>query len=101
MADENWERTMIERLATEGLLEQQRARRWGIFFKLLGFACVFLVLFLICWHRSAPASAAASTSALPLSSFEESSIAMGARVPTMSSPGCRPRSRTRERRVSC
>jgi protease IV len=47
MADENWERTMIERLATEGLLEQQRARRWGIFFKLLGFACVFLVLFLL------------------------------------------------------
>ncbi len=47
MADENWERTMIERLAKEGLLEQQRARRWGIFFKLLGFACVFLVLFLI------------------------------------------------------
>jgi protease IV len=46
MADENWERTMIERLATEGLLEQQRARRWGIFFKLLGFGCVFLVLFL-------------------------------------------------------
>jgi protease IV len=29
------------------LLEQQRARRWGIFFKLLGFACVFLVLFLV------------------------------------------------------
>ena len=47
MADENWERTMIERLAKEGLLEQQRARRWGIFFKLLGFACVFLVLFLV------------------------------------------------------
>jgi protease IV len=47
MADENWERTMIERLATEGLLEQQRARRWGIFFKLLGFGCVFVVLFLV------------------------------------------------------
>ena len=47
MADENWERTMIERLATEGVLEQQRARRWGIFFKLLGFGCVFLVLFLV------------------------------------------------------
>ena len=47
MADDNWERGVIERLATEGLLEQQRARRWGIFFKLLGFACVFLVLFLI------------------------------------------------------
>ncbi len=47
MADDNWERGMIERLATEGLLEQQRARRWGIFFKLLAFACVFLVLFLV------------------------------------------------------
>jgi protease-4 len=47
MPDENWERTMIERLATEGLLEQQRARRWGIFFKLLGFGCAFLLLFLI------------------------------------------------------
>jgi protease-4 len=47
MADDNWERSMIERLATEGLLEQQRARRWGIFFKLLAFACVFLVLFLV------------------------------------------------------
>ena len=36
--DENWERRIIEQLATEGLLEQQRARRWGIFFKLLTFA---------------------------------------------------------------
>ncbi len=43
----NWERGVIERLATEGLLEQQRARRWGIFFKLLGFALVFFVLFLV------------------------------------------------------
>ena len=37
MADENWERGVIERLATEGLREQQRARRWSIFFKLLTF----------------------------------------------------------------
>ncbi|HKE40728.1 MAG TPA: S49 family peptidase [Casimicrobiaceae bacterium] len=45
MAEENWERRIIERLATEGLLEQQRARRWGILFKLLTFAFLFIVLF--------------------------------------------------------
>jgi protease IV len=45
MADENWERRVIEQLATEGLLEQQRARRWGIFFKLLTFAFLFIALF--------------------------------------------------------
>ncbi|MEO8739861.1 MAG: S49 family peptidase [Casimicrobiaceae bacterium] len=44
MADENWERRIIEQLATEGLLEQQRARRWGIFFKLLTFTFLFFVL---------------------------------------------------------
>src|SRR5450432_3635497 len=44
MADENWERRIIEQLATEGLLEQQRARRWGILFKLLTFAFLFTVL---------------------------------------------------------
>src|SRR5215470_5207223 len=47
MADENWERRIIERLATEGLLEQQRARRWGIFFKLLTFAFLFVTLFVV------------------------------------------------------
>jgi protease-4 len=45
MAEENWERGVIERLASEGLREQQRARRWGIFFKLLTFAFLFLALF--------------------------------------------------------
>ena len=44
MADDNWERGVIERLATEGLLEQQRARRWGIFFKLLTFGLLFIAL---------------------------------------------------------
>ena len=40
----NWEQQAITELATEGLKEQRRARRWGIFFKLLGFAYLFLVL---------------------------------------------------------
>jgi protease IV len=44
MAGENWERDVIERLATEGLREQKRARRWGIFFKLLTFAFLFATL---------------------------------------------------------
>lgn len=44
----NWERRIIEKLATEALSEQRRRRRWGIFFKLLGFAYLtfFLVAFL-------------------------------------------------------
>ncbi len=33
-----WERDVLERIALEGVAEQRRARRWGIFFKLLGFA---------------------------------------------------------------
>ncbi|MBX6393618.1 MAG: S49 family peptidase, partial [Burkholderiales bacterium] len=48
MADDNnkdWERSVLERLAFSALKEQRRARRWSIFFKLLGFA--YLTLFLI------------------------------------------------------
>jgi protease-4 len=45
MAEESWERRVIEQLATEGLREQRRARRWGIFFKLLTFAVLFIGLF--------------------------------------------------------
>jgi len=44
MADDNWERGVIERLATEGLREQQRARRWSIFFRLLTFGLLFIAL---------------------------------------------------------
>ena len=46
MAEEHWEHGVIERLATEGLREQKRARRWGIFFKLLTFAFLFATLLL-------------------------------------------------------
>jgi protease-4 len=40
----NWERKVLEKLATEVLTEQRRRRRWGIFFKLLGFAYIGIVL---------------------------------------------------------
>lgn len=45
--NENWERGLLEKLATASLQEQRRARHWGIFFKTLTFAYLFLVLFLI------------------------------------------------------
>ena len=42
----NWERKVLEKLALEALAEQRRARRWGIFFKLLGFGYLAIVLVL-------------------------------------------------------
>ncbi len=44
--DGQWERGVIEKLALEALKEQRRSRRWGIFFKLLGFAYLTFVLVL-------------------------------------------------------
>jgi protease-4 len=43
---DNWERSVLEKLATSALHEQRRARRWGIFFKSLGFIYLFALLFL-------------------------------------------------------
>jgi protease-4 len=42
--NQEWERNLITKLATAALAEQRRARRWGIFFKLLTFAYISLVL---------------------------------------------------------
>ncbi|HZV53792.1 MAG TPA: S49 family peptidase [Rhodocyclaceae bacterium] len=42
--DPNWERRIIEKLALDAVAEQRRRRRWGIFFKLLGFAYLIIVL---------------------------------------------------------
>src|SRR5436190_14159600 len=48
--DGRWERDVLEKLAMEALKEQRRARRWGIFFKLLLFAYVTVaVLLAIDW----------------------------------------------------
>ncbi|MGB5450911.1 MAG: S49 family peptidase [Sedimenticolaceae bacterium] len=43
----DWHRDLVEKLARDALTERRRARRWGIFFKLLTFAyllAVFIVL---------------------------------------------------------
>lgn len=47
-----WERKVIEKIALEGLKETRRKRRWGIFFRLLGFLYVGLVIALL-WRGAA------------------------------------------------
>ena len=42
--NQDWERNLITKLATAALAEQRRARRWGIFFKLLTFAYITLIV---------------------------------------------------------
>lgn len=46
-ATEPWERQALTNLAKAALDEQRRSRRWGIFFKSLGFAYLFVVLALL------------------------------------------------------
>ena len=56
MTDNNpqWERDLIASLASAALKEQRRARRWGIFFKLLTFAYLtFILVIAIDWKGRA------------------------------------------------
>jgi len=43
----NWEKDVLTSIATEGLKEQKRSRRWGIFFKILTFLYLFILLAII------------------------------------------------------
>lgn len=43
----NWERSVLEKLAMAAIVEQRRARRWGIFFKFLTFGYLLFLLMLI------------------------------------------------------
>jgi protease IV len=45
--DLNWERKILEKVALEAVSEQRRTRRWGVFFKLLGFAYVTVLLVML------------------------------------------------------
>jgi protease-4 len=42
----NWERSVLEKLAMSAIQEQRRARHWSIFFKVLTFGYLFFLLFL-------------------------------------------------------
>ena len=44
--NDNWERGVLEKLAMAALQEQRQARHWGIFFKTLTLAFMFIVLFI-------------------------------------------------------
>jgi protease-4 len=49
--EKNWERETLEKLAFSSLKEQTKARRWGIFFKLLTFAYLtFLIVMVFEWR---------------------------------------------------
>lgn len=43
-SDPDWDRKLIRELATASLKEQRRSRRWGIFFRILGFAYLTVLL---------------------------------------------------------
>ena len=46
-----WEREIIEKLALAAVTEQRRARRWGIFFKLLLFAYLMAILLMTMYPK--------------------------------------------------
>lgn len=47
MAEENWERKALERLAADIIVERRRARRWSIFFRLMSLAIIAFALVLL------------------------------------------------------
>ena len=60
--DGQWERGLIEKLATAALKEQRRARLWGIFWKLLTFAYVTVIILLaVDWKEGTDARAGRHT----------------------------------------
>ncbi len=69
MADnEKWDRDLIAQLATAALKEQRRARRWGIFFKLLTFAYVtLLILMAMDWKGASEVSGKKHTARVEVS----------------------------------
>jgi protease IV len=64
MAEADWERGLIEKLAGAALKEQRRARRWGIFFKLLTFAYLTVLVLLVLDWRGPDGLAAGKHTAL-------------------------------------
>lgn len=66
MADDgSWERKVLEKVALEAVGEQRRARRWSIFFKLLGFAYLTVLLaMLVDWDAVSPEPEGAKHTAL-------------------------------------
>jgi protease-4 len=64
MAEVEWEKQLIEKLASAALQEQKRGRRWGIFFKLLTFAYLTILILLVIDWRGADSLGSGKHSAL-------------------------------------
>ncbi|QQS16333.1 MAG: S49 family peptidase [Neisseriales bacterium] len=50
-----WERTVLEQIAMQGLLEQRRLRRWKIFFRLAWLSVLLVILYHIFYYHTASA----------------------------------------------
>jgi len=46
-SNNNWEKDAIKEIALAGIKEQKSSRRWGIFFKLLGFAYLLILILIL------------------------------------------------------
>ncbi|MEN8178934.1 MAG: signal peptide peptidase SppA [Pseudomonadota bacterium] len=44
-----WERELLDKMVMASVVENRRSRRWGIFFKFLTFAYLFLLLAMLIW----------------------------------------------------
>ena len=44
---ENWERQTLEKVALAAVAEQRRTRKWGIFFKIIGFVYLSFILIMV------------------------------------------------------
>src|SRR5499427_3955637 len=64
MTEADWEKQLIEKLAGAALIEQRRARRWSIFFKLLFFAYLTLIILLVMDWRGPDSLSAGKHTAL-------------------------------------
>ncbi|NLD54238.1 MAG: S49 family peptidase [Burkholderiaceae bacterium] len=64
-SDAVWQRRLIEDLAREALVERRRARRWTIFFRLLGIGVVLLLLAIgVGWFQPGESSSSGRHTAL-------------------------------------
>jgi len=61
---DQWERKVVEKIALAGIAEQRRARRWGIFFKLLTFAYITWIILLVTGWQATEAPKAEKHTAL-------------------------------------
>ncbi len=63
-ADETWARELISKVALAAIVEQRRARRWNIFFRIVFLLCFITLTFAIFSDRRQPTKAADQHTAL-------------------------------------